>query len=75
MDATRGDKMAEKFELPPLDTAYFCDGAVMTLGEMLYGIDPEFIPDTQEDLDWLLFCFGEGVPETPLEQRLGLTVA
>lgn len=64
-----------EFKLPPMDTAYLCDGAVLTLGEMLEGIDLDFIPRTQEDLDWLLFCFGEGVPETPLEQMLGLTVA
>ena len=62
------------FTLPPLDTAYFCDGAVLTLGEMLDGMDPDLIPATQEDLDWLLWCFGEGVPETPLEQRLGVTL-
>ncbi len=64
-----------EFKLPPMDTAYFCDGAVLTLGEMLDGMDPDLIPATQEDFDWLLFCFGEGIPETPLEQMLGLTVA
>lgn len=67
--------MSNEFHLPPSDTAYFCDGKVMTLGEMLYGLDPEFIPRTEEDLDWLLFCFGEGVPETPLEQMFGLTIS
>ena len=62
------------FKLPPIDTAYLCDGAVMTLGEMLDGVDLDFIPRTQEDLDWLLWCFGEGIAETPEEQRLGVTL-
>lgn len=74
MGATRGDNMAKTFELPPMDTAYFCDGVVLTLGEMIGDMDADLIPATQEDFDWLLFCFGEGVPETQLEQRLGVTL-
>lgn len=66
--------MADTFHLPPSDTAYFCDGKVLTLGEMLTGVDLDFIPRSQEDLDWLLFCFGEGIPETPLEQLVGARV-
>lgn len=67
--------MAETFHLPPSDTAYFCDGRVLTLGEMLKDVDLDYIPRSQEDLDWLLFCYGEGVPETVLEQLVGVKVA
>jgi len=67
--------MSNEFHLPPSDTAYFCDGKVMTLGDILEGIDLDCIPRTEEDLDLLLFCMGEGVPETTLEQMFGLTVS
>lgn len=66
--------MDKTFELPPMDTAYFCDGMVLTLGEMIGDMDADLVPTTQEEFDDLLFCFGEGVPETRLEQLVGARV-
>lgn len=55
--------------MPPLETAYVCDGRRLTLGEMLDEIDPEYYPETAADLEWLLFCYGEGETMTIEQQK------
>lgn len=55
--------------MPPLDTSYVCDGRKLTLKDMLDEIDPDYYPETQADLEWLLFCYGEGETETMEQQK------
>lgn len=59
----------DEWIMPPLDTLMVCDGVEMTLGEMLDGIDPDFVPQTKDDYEWFLFCMGEGIKETLAEQK------
>ena len=48
-----------EFKLPDLDTLYQLeDHAPMTLGQMLDGVDPEFVPTNQTMLEDLLWAFG-----------------
>ena len=47
------------FVLPDLDTVYHCEQiGPMTLGRMLDGVDPEFIPTDQGMFEDLLWAFG-----------------
>lgn len=50
---------ATGWKLPDLDTVYHLeDHEPMTLGQMLDGVDPEFIPSNQTMLEDLLWAFG-----------------
>ena len=50
---------ATTWKLPDLDTVYHLeDHEPMTLGQMLEGVDPEFIPSDQTMLEDLLWAFG-----------------
>ena len=47
------------WKLPDLDTTYHLeDHEPMTLGQMLDGVDPEFVPTDQTMLEDLLWAFG-----------------
>ena len=57
--ATTTAATATEFKLPDLDTVYHLeDHDPMTLGQMLDGVDPEFIPTNQTMLEDLLWAFG-----------------
>lgn len=52
-------KEATSWKLPDFDTVYHCeDLGPMTLGQMLDGADPEFVPSDQGMLEDLLWAFG-----------------
>ena len=50
---------ATAWKLPALDTVYHCEElGLMTLGQMLDGVDPDMVPSDQTMYEDLLWAFG-----------------